>query len=181
MPEITGFESVKDLFHTSGEEGRVVLIGTNFGPKTGGYPNNKVVAVLANPRLEGMPGNGILADCNVTKTQYSMVCRIPEGVGYDLMWSARVGAQDSDPWLYNTTSYFPPTITSVMPRYGDKYLSTDGNESVIITGTEFGPNISSNENFIYGECIPRLSNQEITKKSSTRRPQFYRRSSGARH
>ena len=60
----------------------------------------------------------------------------------------------------------PPTITSVMPRYGDKYLSTDGNESVIITGTEFGPNISSNENFIYGECIPRLSNQEITKKSA---------------
>ena len=77
-----------------------------------------------------------------------MVCTLPEGVGYDLKWAARVGAQDSANWEYNMTSYYPPNITSVTAVPG--LLSTAGNESVIINGTDFGPAMKSNDDFIFG-------------------------------
>jgi hypothetical protein len=127
----------------------IIFKGDNFGPvDSNGYPHNDVHAIARNTALFGLPSRGIQSDCNVTVNHTEMKCAVAAGVGHRLKWLVDVGAQESEPWAYNSTSYRIPNISSVVSPSG--LLQTTGNESVLINGTDFGPDIPKDYKYLAG-------------------------------
>ena len=131
---VTGAVSISDLstatpqqLSTGGGE-EVDLTGTGFGA-VGAF--NGTVSY----------SNGVLtytASCVVATTDTQLACTTVPGVGTGFVWTVR-DALGSTATTAATTSYQPPTFSSVSLLSGSSSLWTTGNDSLVVAGAAFGP------------------------------------------
>ncbi len=65
-------------------------------------------------------------------------CNVPPGVGRSHRWTVTVGGQASTPSNV-TTSYALPALSAI----SGSNFNTEGGQSVVLTGVEFGPETST--------------------------------------
>ena len=129
-PKITGVTAA--VLSTRGGES-VTLDGSMFGP-----PDVPVTAKYGNGRYAA-------PTCD-HESQTRVVCTSAEGVGKDHTWVITVDGQSSAP-SGGVTAYAPPVLTGVAgfvnPTSGVAVdvgaLRTEGGETVVLSGDNFGP------------------------------------------
>lgn len=119
----------------------VNVSGRFFGPK---HRKNYVNATYQNPTLSHLEGSLFFANCSVV-SQTNMMCFSAPGIGHDQHWYVQVGSQwSSQKSAFTMTSYEPPSITD-LSGLGGLVFDTRGNETLTLTGTNFGPKSVSNK------------------------------------
>jgi hypothetical protein len=127
---------------TRGNES-VVLDGDMFGPA-----GTLLSGFYTNDQLENTLSGQIYAasGCNVTLAHVQITCTTVAGVGTEHHWFALIDGQTSN-ISTDTTSYRRPTIVEFdaasMAPFG---IATDGRSFVTLTGQNFGPPLSLNNN-----------------------------------
>lgn len=127
----------------------VELRGTSFGPAVGA---NNVTARY------GPPGDlkWTAENCRVVLDQTVVECKTASGVGGNHSWVLHLGLQES-PVLAAGTSYAPPVITRFSGAGGED-ADTEGGQTVVIHGRNFGKYGGEIDQVLYGpEDGPRLS------------------------
>ena len=128
---------------TNGEHA-IVLTGTDMGP-----------ADLALEGYYGPIGVGYCAkNCRVTTANTEVTCTTIEGIGQNHNWRLEIinhawsGAASA---ATVTTSYAVPTVTNIVvgSLSGGTIMSTWGDESIVIEGTNLGPLFDPQSN-----CVP---------------------------
>jgi hypothetical protein len=76
--------------------------------------------------------------CTVTVADTAIQCTSAAGYGAGLAWTVVVNGVSSAPSLA-TTSYHAPTINIITVGASGTSMATAGGESLVITGTNFGP------------------------------------------
>jgi VCBS repeat-containing protein len=127
---ITGFKGA--LPHGTAGVDQVIIEGENFGPKSGCIG----CAVSATYGPDGGTGQFSASGCSVTLANTEVTCTVAHGVGKNLKWVVTVNGHTS-PASVDTTSYTPPSITSVVVAGGS--IPTRGSTNVAISGNNFGP------------------------------------------
>jgi len=124
---------------TSVNNGRVVFYGNNFGPL------GTVLKFTYGPNAAGVSYSCMHVP-SITTPDTLAECIPQEGAGIDMPWTIMVGNQavSSTPGAVSADliSYIKPVITNVVNGsllVNIYNLSTDGQEEVIIQGTNFGP------------------------------------------
>lgn len=129
-PTITDVAMQADLPSPTAGNAVVVVTGTNFGPTAAQDASNKITVRYKGATLTYVP-----TDCAITRAHFEIQCRTAPGVGTGHRWLVQVGGQSS-PLSDATTSYATPTVTSVT---APALLKTNGGETVVIEGANFGP------------------------------------------
>ena len=129
-PTVTDVTTVDGVPSPTSGNALVTVTGTNFGPTAGQDASNKVTVRYKGATLTYVP-----TDCVVTRAHFEIQCRTAAGVGSGQRWLVQVGGQSSS-LSEATTSYASPTIASVT---APAVLKTNGGETVMIEGTNFGP------------------------------------------
>eukprot|EP00937_MAST-01D_sp_MAST-1D-sp2_P003961 g3961.t1 len=107
----------------------VVITGTQFGTRAA----NAVTRVTYSG---GVSDTTFVANnCTIIKDHTEMRCRMSEGTGATLKWVVTVAGQSSET---PTTSYQAPSVTTITGP-GANGASTEGSQSVTISGSNFGP------------------------------------------
>ena len=121
---------------------RVTVTGSNFGPAV---ENNYLFAtyrpISSSLNLEG---ESHVTSCNVTIADVEAVCSSAEGVGagFEVLLSA--GGQASAP-SKQQVSYTKPQVAQLSTLLGaNGTLATSGGDVAILTGSNFGPVLTSN-------------------------------------
>ena len=89
-----------------------------------------------------------------TPTQASMTCVTAPGTGAGLQWFVNIAGQVSGGW--NATSYAPPSI-AYFNGPGAADADTDGNQTVTITGNNFGAALEPSDLVFYTLTVPNVS------------------------
>ena len=110
----------------------VLLSGYNFGP-LGSIPES---VTYGHPPLDF--GRYTATSCAVQSADTVMNCTLSPGVGAGHAWVITLGAQASNLY-YANTSYSPPII-SYFSGPGSALADTAGMQTVVISGSNFGPN-----------------------------------------
>ena len=139
-PIVTGLRGAGSSFDTNGNV-LLGIIGSNFGP----------IGTIVNASYIRPDGRFYFAtDCRVTVAHTSIECLVAPGTGAGYIWSVSVGAQASAVCaLCPTTGYLPPVVASFI-GIGAKGAVTEGGQSVIITGRNFGPLNGASVSAFYG-------------------------------
>lgn len=104
----------------------VVIGGVNFG-----FDNAQV-----NDVTYGVDGREFRArGCSITVPHVEITCTTAPGAGVQLSWRVVVGEQSS---VASTTQYALPSVTSISGT-GSALASTDGGQTVVLDGSQFGP------------------------------------------
>ena len=132
-PSITSYErivAIDDKSITSMDTGGfevMNIMGINFGPLS------TPVSAIMHAHL----GDEFVATgCKVLDAHTKMQCLTAPGAGLNVIWSLTVDGLIS---VQPSTAYAPPTVTSIYLLSGTSKMSTDGEETVVIMGTQFGP------------------------------------------
>lgn len=137
-------EGAEDASTRGGE--RIVLDGTDFGPI---FPVSASFSPLKTPSATyGKYGEGFNAQgCTVSIAHERVVCSTAVGTGFGYGWVLTIGLQQSDVFYQqfrnaNGTSYAPPLV-SAFDVVGDvppdeHSFNTEGSETVVIYGSQFG-------------------------------------------
>ena len=122
---------------TSGSE-TVKLTGTGLGPQGAEFASEIKVA-YKNPMNQLYTPSS----CVISKPHTEIQCTTVPGIGYELLWTAEIGAIGSNTIGNGTSSYDIPIITSIRPLNPNKVklnsLNTVGRELLIISGENMGP------------------------------------------
>ena len=131
----------------------VTILGTNFGPAADGL--NNVVSAEYVTTLTGLTStlgqstyNLDSSACDV-KSQTRIECTTIAGVGSSFKWDVTVGGQQTttssngvDAGL--VTTYASPSLSSLSLST----LDSTAEESIVLTGSNFGPAVSGNDNIV---------------------------------
>lgn len=140
-PAISSVSSAGEPFDALPTEGNsmITLTGHDFGPE-----NIAVTMIYRNERLSNLASVVYTTkDCNVTVAHTEVKCRNLPGVGYNHSYSVTVDDQVSNRSV-DVSSYARPEIDSVSVD-GSLQLDGAGGETVTITGTNFGPQVTANK------------------------------------
>ena len=150
----------------------VVITGTGFGLINW---SGNVATVYGHPSSHYTSSDSIeysipSSGCSVSTDQTVITCTTLAGVGTNTAWTVTVGDQTSTVKT-STISYAAPTISSVTIGSSGTTMTTNGGETVTITGTNYGPtSITATVIATYGTTgteytatsCARSSNTEIT-------------------
>lgn len=127
------------LIFAKGEE-QITLIGDNFGPDV---DSNLFHVYYHDPDASNKAGDMYVPECIMIDPHKRIRCTTLPGVGSNHTWRIIVGNQtDGDSGVLNgntMTSYRIPEIHSIDTKSKNVGFSTRGNESVTLTGQNFGP------------------------------------------
>ena len=127
-PSVAAFSNAgADLAATAGNQ-TVVLRGTQFGTRQ----HNAITSVTYGPSTDASKYTA--TNCEVLEDHTAIRCDTVPGVGSQLRWKVTIGNLSS---VTPTTNYAPPAITSVSGP-GAANASTQGGETVVLRGTNFG-------------------------------------------
>ena len=122
--------------------GQLVYVnGYDFGPLSSsvGGVNDRLISVMYGPSSNTTAYWA--TGCTVTAAVYSgssvLTCFTSAGIGSGLIWSLVIGTQNST-GSAPTTSYGRP-IVSTLTGAGSSGAVTSGNQTVVVTGFNFGP------------------------------------------
>ncbi len=119
-PSITGLTSLPSTAIPTAGSRQVTINGLNFGPGT--------------PLPDVQYGPYTAIGCIMSTPHFQLKCTTVPGSGANLIWRVSVGGQTSVENSF-TTSHITPVITNVSPAV----LTTTGGDSIVLTGTNFGP------------------------------------------
>ena len=110
----------------------VEIEGRNFGPAK--LPNGELLRSITSVTYgkKGTEYVVLVADCAVTTDHFVVTCKTVKGAGKGMNWLVTIDGQQS---ITPSTWYRPPAITAIA---GPTALSTQGGETLIFTGTNFG-------------------------------------------
>jgi hypothetical protein len=115
---------------------RVLLIGSDLGPAGAGL---RRLSSVYGPSPLGLEPYAKDEPCVIVVPHEEISCPTVPGVGYKHTWQVRVGGQlsyaETSPV---TTSYAIPILRSVT-GVGAHEASTKGNETIVLSGANFGP------------------------------------------
>jgi hypothetical protein len=120
----------------------VVLSGSSFGPVSPLFGNGTIMPIDLQPVAyysSDVSNSYIAAACRVVVPDVTIICNTVPGVGFDLKWQVQVGEQLSQVLEDDVSDYHPPVVASYSGP-GAVDAQTWGDESVVIYGTNFGPN-----------------------------------------
>jgi hypothetical protein len=137
-PVITDITGAINMSTVGGET--VTLTGLNFGP----VDSNAIAHAWLNGSVHGLQYHRVAA-CTVLQSHFRLECITPVGAGANYTWSITIGyttsfALTSVAFPTIRTSYRPPVIDFISPTV---LSSTSGLESILISGSMFGPNDGS--------------------------------------
>ena len=122
---------------TSGSE-TVKLTGTGLGPQAAEFASEIKVTYKNQMNQLYTPSS-----CVISKPHTEIQCTTVPGIGYELVWTAEIGAIGSNTIGNGTSSYDIPIITSMRPQNSNNVqldsLNTVGHEPLIISGEHMGP------------------------------------------
>lgn len=119
--------------------GQVVLVeGRNFG-----FDNSLLTRVTYTWAAVGHNWTFAAASCMISVPHTELTCTTAQGAGAALAWAVTVDGQVS---TAPSTSYAKPAISGVTTASGGAVTaaSTDGGDTIYLTGIDFGPPSSSN-------------------------------------
>jgi hypothetical protein len=152
----TGLPFTETSFLTQGSE-LVLISGKNFGPS---IVNGKFDAVYtlslrdnktAYDTFVGGDSKAQItfsaAACSMPTPHFQLLCRTTPGAGSDLSWTITV---DSQPSTQPVVAYGAPVVSTVRDinsqpipgSPGTAGVSTDGGDTLVLTGKNFGPAIN---------------------------------------
>lgn len=133
-PSINSVTTLTPLLSTAGGDA-VMIEGSNFGPL------GTVVDAFYGPVSGSSIESRYSVSCTHTVAHKSLTCTAAPGIGKDHLWKLRLAGQTSDPSV-DSTSYRAPVIASISGP-GSRNADTAGQQEVLITGENFGPEQSA--------------------------------------
>jgi hypothetical protein len=114
------------------------IAGTNFCPAAAGAADEWLLelALVSTAGGTAAPATALLLGCNVTLDFVAIACYVPPGRGQGFRVTVSVMEQASAP-SSAMLAYAPPTLTSISVA-PTPLLASDGGQTVVITGVNFG-------------------------------------------
>ena len=131
------------LLETYGGD-EVWINGSNLGPD---LPVNPLVVTYQNKDLSNLAGSVFSAiQCQMVVPHESLRCVTVPGVGFNHTWRVKVGGQWSNQTEEFFTSYKRPVLGPLDNATAFLFdaMGTPGGDVLVLNGTNFGPNVSSN-------------------------------------